>query len=80
MSEGDAKVWGTVADVPDRDLHQRFAGDLFERTGFDLRGELFDHFSRAELTGASSVEVVDDHLDVTVWRSGEAAERVIQKR
>lgn len=78
VTEGDAKVWGTVEDVRDPALHQRFAEALFEETGFDLRGQEFDHLFRAGLTGASAVEVVDDHLDVTVWRDG-TPERVVRK-
>lgn len=78
VSEGDAKVWGVVTDVHDTALHQRFAQDLFEQTGFDLRGETFDHFYRADVRGASSVEVTGGHLDVTLWRAG-GEQRVIQK-
>lgn len=40
--------------------------------------EQFDHFFRAELTGASAVQVADGQLDVTVWAAG-ADERVIRK-
>lgn len=79
VTEGDAKVWGTVEDVPDEALHQRYAEALFDETGFDLRGRTFEHFFRADLVGASSVEVKDDHMDVTVWRSG-TSERVVRKR
>src|ERR1700755_1223437 len=42
VSDGDAKLWGTVEDVYDPHLHQRFAVWLFERSGFDLRGQTFD--------------------------------------
>jgi hypothetical protein len=78
VGEGDAKLWGTVADVRDEALHQRFATALFEETGFDLRGETFDQFYAADLTSASAVEVADGHLDVTIWTRGEA-ERVVRK-
>lgn len=78
VKDGDAKLWGTVRDVPDRDLHQRFATSLFEETGFDLRGQEFGHFYAADLTGASAVEVSDDHMDVTIWKPGEP-ERVVRK-
>lgn len=78
VGDGDAKVWGTVTDVADLQLHRRFSEDLFDDTGLDLRNEEFDHFFRADLTGASSVEVVGDHLEITTWRSG-SAERVIEK-
>src|SRR6478672_4349088 len=56
VSEGDAKVWGTVEDVHDEDLHLRYADALFTETGFDLRGQVFDHLFRADLVGAASVE------------------------
>jgi hypothetical protein len=78
VTDGDAKLWGLVENVPDRDLHQRFAEDLYDETGFDLRGETFDHFYRADLTSASSVEVADGHMDVTIWKPGEP-ERVVRK-
>lgn len=77
VGDGDAKLWGSVRDVPDPALHQRFAVDLYEQTGFDLRGETFPHFYAADLAGGSSVEVIDDHLDITVWTGGE--ERVVRK-
>lgn len=78
VTEGDAKVWGRVHDVRDPALHQRFAEDLFAESGFDLRGQEFDQFLAADLEGASSVEVGGGHMEVTIWRSGEA-ERVIRK-
>jgi hypothetical protein len=78
VTEGDAKLWGVVDDVQDKALHQRFATDLFEETGFDLRGKEFDRFYAADLTGASSVEVGDGHMDVTIWKPGQA-ERVVRK-
>jgi len=78
VKEGDAKVWGMARDVPDLELHQRFAQDLYDDSGLDLRGETFDTFYEADLTSGSSVEVSDGHLDVTVWKVGEA-ERVVRK-
>ena len=78
VTEGDAKLWGTVADVRDPDLHRRFADDLFAEIGLDLRGEKFDHFYEAHLTSASSVEIVDGQMEVTVWKPGEG-ERVVRK-
>lgn len=75
--DGDAKLWGTVRDVRDLALHQRFAAALFEEIGLDLRGQEFDHFYAADLTGAS-VEVADGHMDVTIWKPGEP-ERVVRK-
>jgi hypothetical protein len=78
VTDGDAKLWGVVTDVRDTALHQRFATALFEETGFDIRGAEFDHLYAADITSASSVEVGDDHLDVTIWRPG-APERVVRK-
>lgn len=78
VSDGDAKLWGVVHDVQDLGLHQRFAEDLYAQTGFDLRGEEFKPFYAADITGASAVEVADGHMDVTVWKPGEA-ERVVRK-
>ncbi|MGO4616872.1 pyridoxamine 5'-phosphate oxidase family protein [Nocardia sp. 2YAB30] len=78
VSDGDAKLFGTVVDLPDKDVHARFAQKLFDDSGFDIRGQEFDHFYVADLIGASTVEVVDNHLDVTIWKPGEG-ERVVRK-
>ncbi|MET7772808.1 pyridoxamine 5'-phosphate oxidase family protein [Nocardia sp. NPDC005366] len=78
VGDGDAKLFGTVTDLPDREVHRRFAQDLFEESGFDIRGEEFDHFYVAELTGASTVEVGDDTLHITIWKPGEG-ERVVER-
>jgi len=78
VSEGDAKVWGTVEDVHDEKLHERYADALFSETGFDLRGQHLEHLFRADLVGAASVEVSDGHLDITTWRAGRP-QRVIRK-
>lgn len=76
VGDGDAKLFGTVTDLPDPDLHTRFLRHLFEESGFDARGETFDHFFVAErLTSASAVELVDGRLEITVWKPG-AGERV----
>jgi len=78
VGDGDAKVWGVVSDVHDAALHERFAEDLYAESGFDLRGQTFDHFFEAHITGGSSVEVLDDHLDITMWRAG-SSEKVVRK-
>lgn len=78
VSDGDAKVWGTVEDVQDEALHQRYAEALFEETGLDLRGQEFGTFFAADVIGASAVEVSGGHLDITVWKQG-GAERVVRK-
>ena len=78
VSDGDAKLWGLVRHVPDRDLQERFAVDLFEDIGMDLRGQEFDRFFAADVTGASAVEVGGGHMDVTIWKPGEP-ERVVRK-
>lgn len=78
VGEGDVKLWGEAMNVQDRDLHRRFADKLFEETGFDLRGREFDPFYVADLTGASSLELVNDQLVITIWRPGEG-QRVVRK-
>lgn len=78
VADGDAKLFGTVTDHPDESLHRRFAQSLFDDTGFDIRGQKFDHYYTATLTGASTVEVVDTHLHITIWTPGRA-ERVVRK-
>ncbi|MEQ3550238.1 pyridoxamine 5'-phosphate oxidase family protein [Pseudonocardia nematodicida] len=78
VSEGDAKIWGTVHDVRDPALHQRFAEALYAESGFDLRGREFDWFPRVDVHGGSSIAVGDGHLDITVWRAG-GTEEVVRK-
>jgi hypothetical protein len=78
VKHGDAKLWGVVRDVGDTASHQRFATALFHETGLDLRGQGFDHFYAADITGASAVEVGGGHLDVTIWKPGETV-RVARK-
>ncbi|MEU3271473.1 pyridoxamine 5'-phosphate oxidase family protein [Saccharomonospora sp. NPDC006951] len=77
-NEGDAKLWGLVRDVQDKDVHVRFAEALFEETGFDLRGREFEHLYAADLTGASSLVTGDGSLDITIWRPGEP-ERLVHR-
>lgn len=78
VSDGDAKLWGDARNLQNSDLHQRFATDLFDETGMDLRGREFDPFYVADLTGASSLAIDDGQLAITVWRPGEG-ERVVRK-
>lgn len=78
VSEGDAKLWGKATNVQDEDLHQRFAIDLFEESGMDLRGQVFDPFYVADLTGASSLALEGEQLAITIWKPGQG-ERVMRK-
>ncbi len=72
VGDGDAKVWGEVRNVQDEDLQARFAQDLFEESGFDLRGRHFDHFFVADLVGAAAVEFREGQLTITTWKPGRA--------
>lgn len=78
VSDGDAKLWGQARNLQDEELHQRFAADLFDQTGMDLRGQRFDPFYVADLTGASSVAIEDGQLTITIWKPGEG-EGVVRK-
>lgn len=78
VTEGDAKLWGEVRDVGDPEVYARFAEALFAETGMDLRDEPIDHFYEVQIAGASSVEVVGEHLEITIWTPG-SPERVIEK-
>ena len=78
VGDGDAKLWGDVKNVQDKALHERFASNLFEETGFDLRGREFDPFYVADLIGASSVGMQDGQLTITIWKPGEG-ERAVRK-
>lgn len=78
VKDGDAKLWGVVEDVRDKALRQRFAEALFQETGFDIRGQEFDHCFRADLIDGSALEVRDGHLDIIIWKQGES-EHVVRK-
>ncbi|MUL48699.1 pyridoxamine 5'-phosphate oxidase family protein [Mycobacterium sp. CBMA293] len=78
VKDGDAKLWGVVEDVQDKALHQRFAEALYDETGFDIRGQEFDHCYRADVSAGSAVTVVDGHLDITIRNRGEP-EHVVRK-
>jgi hypothetical protein len=78
VSDGDVKLWGRATNLQDGDLHRRFALDLFDETGMDLRGQTFDPFYVADLTGASSIALEDNQLAITIWKPGEG-ERVERK-
>ncbi len=78
VGEGDVKLWGDARNVQDRELHERFAEDLFEESGFDLRGQEFDPFYVADLAAASSLALEDGQLTITIWKPGEG-ERVVRK-
>lgn len=71
VAEGDVKLFGRVEDLQDEAVHRRFADELFEESGFDLRGRRFDPFFVADLTGASALRLEDGKLIVTVWKPGE---------
>lgn len=79
LADGDAKLWGVVTDVRDEDVHRRFAQALFEESGMDLRGKLpFDHLYATDLTGASSIALIGEQLEITVWKPGQAEHVVVK--
>jgi hypothetical protein len=78
LADGDVKLWAEARHLPDADFHARFAQDLFDTTGFDVRNEVFDPFYVGDITGASSIEMADGTLSITIWKPGEG-ERVETK-
>ncbi len=76
VGDGDAKLFGRVRHLDDEAFHQRFAQDVLDDIGLDLRGQAFDPFHVAELTSASSLEIVDDQLQITIWKPGEGERTV----
>ena len=79
LADGDAKLWGVVTDIRDEDVHRRFAEALFEESGMDMRGKLpFDYLYAADLTGASSIALAGDHLEITVWKPGQPEHVVVK--
>lgn len=79
VGDGDAKLWGEAKNLQDPDLHERFAKNLFEEGGFDLRGQKFDPFYAADVTSASSVQIEEGQLSITIWKPGQG-EQVVMKR
>jgi len=71
VGDGDAKLWGVVRDVREKALHKAFADELFEESGFDLRGQSFDPFYVADIACASAVAFEDGQLTLTLWKPGE---------
>lgn len=78
VGDGDAKLFGQVRHLPDAALHQRFSEDVFDDIGLDLRGQVFDPFYVADITSASSLEVADDQLRITIWKPGEGERTVVR--
>jgi hypothetical protein len=78
VGDGDVKLWGIVQDVQDPELQRLFAEKVFAEVGLDLRGRQFRPFYVGELTGASSLNLENGQLAITIWRPGEA-ERVVKK-
>lgn len=78
VGDGDAKLFGTVREVPDAELQRRWAESLYEDTGFDLRGEKLEPFFAADITGASAVLVGYGHMEVVIWKPGEPERAVVK--
>lgn len=78
IGDGDVKLWAEAKNLRDGGFHERFAADLFEEIGLDIRGEVFDPFYVADLTGASSIELAGNELVITIWKPGEG-EQVVRK-
>jgi Pyridoxamine 5'-phosphate oxidase len=68
VGDRDAKVWGEATNLQDAELHARFAQNLFEHSGMDLRGQKFDPSFVGDLAGASSVEFRVGQLTITTWK------------
>lgn len=79
VSQGDAKLSGSVHHVPDLGLQQRWAENLFAESGFDLRKATpFEPFYAADLTHGSCVRLIDEQLIITVWRAGQPERDVVK--
>lgn len=78
VQDGDAKLWGSVRNLQDMGMHERFARSLADAGGVDLRGQRLDPFYVADLSGASSLQFIDAGLSITIWKPGHG-ERVVRK-
>lgn len=78
LADGDVKLFGRVENLRDEAVHRRFADEVFEESGFDLRSQRFDPFFVADLRGASALRLQDEQLFITVWKPGQGeSERVL---
>lgn len=77
VGDGDAKLWGRAVDLGDPSLLRSFAEAHFADTGFDLRGQALPFYA-VDIASASSLELVGEALEITIWKPG-AGERVVRK-
>ena len=78
VGDGDVKLFGQVENLQDPVVHRRFADELLDEVGLDLRGQHLDPFFVANLSGASALRLDDGKLLITVWKPGhDERERVL---
>lgn len=75
VGDGDVKIWAEARDFKDKSFHDGFLEDIYVTSGHDFRGQTFDPFYIADITGASSIEFENNQLVITIWKPG-GAERV----
>ena len=78
LEEGDVKLFADARRMADVSFHERFAQDLYERKGFDLRGGPIHPFLVADIVGASSIELRDNQLIISIWRPGEGVRQEVK--
>jgi hypothetical protein len=78
LTDGDAKAWGTMAEVTEPD-EVEYMADLIERhVGYRFEPGTF-HAFLPDLLGASTVRVEGEVMYVETWRPG-AGVTVVEKR
>jgi len=75
VTEGDAKVSGTVVPVDDPDTFARFLQAFAAATGYPPPPGSFPLF-RADVREVSTVKPDGDHLDIESWREGRGVRKV----
>ncbi|MEZ5310899.1 MAG: pyridoxamine 5'-phosphate oxidase family protein [Microthrixaceae bacterium] len=79
VTDGDAKLSGRVVALEDAEYRRRFLAHLLAESDMDFEDDQVSPLYAADITSASTVEVVnEEHLELTIWKVGES-ERVVRK-
>jgi hypothetical protein len=75
VTDGDAKISGSVVAVDDDDELTRFTEAFAAATGYPPPPERFPLF-KADVKEVSTVRPAGDHLDIESWREGRGVRKV----
>jgi len=75
VTDGDAKIGGSVVVVEDEGELARFLEAFAAATGYPPPPGAFPLF-KADIREVSTVKVAGDHLDIEVWREGRGLRKI----